>query len=142
MESRNQREIEKNAASFVNLLTPGNFYEARLWLSDDCEYQYKDQVLKGEDIIKSFSDNHDTASAKLSIKYLDGEVKKVDGQTVFVGVQDLITAKGRSHLYEDCLAITCNNQIGKGSIIRIEHCPIPEERRKLAQFLTKVDIKL
>ena len=142
MDSKNKSELKRNAVSFVNLLTPGNFDEAKLWLSDDCEYRYKDQVLKGDDIIKSFSDNHESASAKLSIEYIDGKVNTVNGQTVLVGVQDQISAKGQSHLYEDCLAITCNDQFGKGSIERIEHCPIPEERNKLAQFLDEVGVEL
>ena len=142
MKSDSSKIFTENAVKFVNLLTPGNFEEANLWLSDSCEYRYQDQVLKGKDIIKSFSDNHDNASRKISIEYIDGKVNKVEGQTVFVRVLDKLTANGQSHIYEDCLAISCNNLSGNGSIERIEHCPIPEERNKLAQFLDEVGIKL
>lgn len=134
--------LEKNAVAFVNLLTPGNFETAKLWLSNSCEYLYQDKILTGEEIIRSFSDNHDKASNKISIEYMDGKVNKVIGNTVFVGVQDKLRVGDRSHLYEDCLAITCNDRMGEGSIVKIEHCPIQEEREKLSQFLKAVDVKL
>lgn len=128
--------------AFVNLLTPGNFETAETWLSDSCEYRYQGRILTGGDIIKSFSTNHEIAASKISIEYMDGKVNKVEGQTVFVGVYDRLSIGGTVHLYEDCLAITCNDQVGAGSVEKIEHCPIKEEREKLGQFLKSVDVKL
>lgn len=111
-------------------------------MSESCEYWYQGKVLTGNEIIKSFSDNHDKASQKISIEYIDGKVNKVEGQIVFVGVQDQLSVDGKSHLYQDCLAITCNDQTGPGSIEKIEHCPIQKEREKLSQFLQRAGVKL
>jgi hypothetical protein len=134
--------LEKNAVTFVNLLTPGHFQEARSWLAEGCTYDYAGQLLKGEEIIKAFSDNHDNASKKIQIDYFDATVNKTEGNKVFVGVQDKVTVNGQNHFYTDCLGITMNELLGPGSIEKIEHHPIAEERTKLKSFLDSVGIEL
>lgn len=135
-------EISKNAVEFVNLLTPGNFEEAEKWLSPNCVYQYKDTSLSGEEIIKSFSDNHEGASQKLDgITYIDGTVEKIEDHTVFVIVKDKVSAKGESYIYTDRLIITCNNFTGHSSIEKIEHSPIDGEREKLLEFFKSIGVE-
>lgn len=138
----NSDTIAKNAINFVNLLTPGNFREAEKWLSPDCTYQYKDTILKGEEIIKSFSDNHEGASKKLDgITYIDGTVEKIESNSIFVIVKDKVSTKGKSYIYTDRLIITCNDSTGHSSIDKIEHSPIDGEREKLLEFFKSVGVE-
>ncbi|MEM7646743.1 MAG: hypothetical protein AAF203_07540 [Pseudomonadota bacterium] len=136
-----QKTIQENALEFVSLLTPGNFDKAKEWIAKECAYRYMDQDLKGDAIIQSFSENHQGAKEKFeSIEYLDGFVNSTEGNTVFVGVRDKITAGSDVHIYEDCLAVTVNEKRGPGSIQGIKHCPIPEERDQLKAFMKKIGL--
>ncbi len=133
--------VSINAINFANLLTPGNFQEAEKWLSPSCTYQYKDSILRGEEIIKSFSDNHEGAVKKLDgITYIDGTVEKINGNSVFVIIKDKISTKGESFIYTDRLVITCNDSIGHSSIEKIKHSPIKGEREKLLEFFQTMGV--
>lgn len=59
-----------------------------------------------------------------------------------MGVKDRVVVGDKAHVYEDCLVVTCNDKIGEGSIEKIEHHPIAEEREKLKVFLDSVGVEL
>ena len=133
--------MKENALKFVNLLTPGNFDEAQIWLSTSCEYSYNDGVLLGEEIIGAFRASHNNAKNRLDdIVYLDGTVEKIEGQNVHVIVKDKISANGKNYVYTDRLIITCNDKNGHGSIDRIEHSPINGEKEKLHAFFESIGL--
>jgi hypothetical protein len=124
------------AIEFVNLLVPGKFDLARARLSANCEYHYGGEVLRGDAIVRAFEESHESAIAKLdSVEYLPAALDSVVGDTVVVGTVDRIRSGDAVHTYRDRLAI----DVTQGAIVRIEHRPYEEERRRLRAFFESAE---
>ena len=132
----------ENALNFVNLLVPGSFDEAREWLAPNCSYNYSGKSLLGNEIIASFEDNHNKAKETFDgVEYLSGQIIKQESDTTTIEVKDKVSHKDQVHIYTDQLLVECNEKIGHGSIIKITHNPILEEKNKFKTFLEEVDTK-
>lgn len=132
-------ENTKIALGFIDSLVPGKFQEAKVYLADDCVYQYGDRKLTHDAIVESFMENHRNASSKLDeVEYTGAEVEASEEDAVTVKVQDRIKKGNKEFLYTDRLIIRVEND----KIFEIIHKPYPKERQKLKTFLDKVDVKL
>jgi hypothetical protein len=136
-----QLSKEQIALIFVNRLVPGSFDEARQMVDPSCGYTFGDKTFLGAEVVLPFEESHAEAKRKFDIvEYLPAWIVETEGNVVLVGVSDRIELAQCSHTYSDRLAITVDpHRITP--ILRIEHCPIPEERAQLAVFIAAQNSK-
>ena len=126
------------AEAWVNLLVPGRFSDAEKLISARCTYSYKNEMLRGPEILKAFMESHENAERTLdAIEYLPAAAKSFDREGVLVSVADKLFLNGKTHLYRDRLLVRMEDENGQWNVVEVKHLPIPEERAKLGEFLSQ-----
>ena len=136
---KQSEDYSLQAAAWVNLLVPGRFSEAKAQVAEHCTYDYQNQALRGPDLVQAFVESDRKAEEQLdSIEYLRSVPAEFSSAGALIAVADRLTLNGKNHTYRDRLLV----KMSLGKVVRVEHQPIAEERRRLKEFLESAGPKL
>lgn len=107
-------------------------------LGPGCSYRTPQGVITGaEEIVASYRSNSDWAHETFDMITWESECRLEEEGTVLITFIDTTEHLGEHHVYR------CQQRVGfddSSRIVHIEHLPIAEEERKLAEFFERIGV--
>lgn len=126
------------ALAWAAALDSDEFDRLPAMLTSSCSYRTPHGVIRGaEEIVASYRSNSHWAHETFDSIEWDSECRLEPGGTVLITFIDTTDHLGEHHVYR------CQQRLWfdeTSLIVRIDHLPIAEEERKLAEFLDRVGI--
>jgi len=128
-------QLKARARGFAQALDADDFAAARRYLAPDCRYHVRGETLHGPDaVLESYQQASRAAQALFDGVAYASQVLSIDGNTVRVGYEDILTLAGETHIHHARQRLTFG---ADGHIVQIEHEDLPGERQRLQGFLAR-----
>ncbi len=130
--------VAEIATSFAEALDAEDYIAAQELLSEQCEYDCRDQFFVGpEDIIASYRANGDSAGRTFDCVEYESSVLELSENTALIRFKDHVLHEGRRFTFECEQVIEVNHA---GRICVIAHRDLPGQREALRLFKESVGL--
>ena len=122
----------KNVEALAKALDAEDYDLAGTFLSEDCVYEIRGEVIVGKKkIIASYHENGEAGRKRFDTVAYESKVTALDSTLVRIDYTDIVTRSGDTHVHRCAQEASCGEG---GMVLKLVHLDLPGEREALEAF--------